>query len=96
MNLLPRLLLTSTKVVLAFAYSMPVFPSPISDSSDIGAEQRQENIELSEQAKPTELTRKVKVIIRVYVDVDGRQLQKEVSQSSGYPKIDKEALARAC
>ena len=98
MNLLSRLFFACTKVALAFACAMPAFSAQDMDTPSIEAEQHQEKIELSEQTPPqvhlTEKTQKVKVVVRVYVDVDGRQLQKEVSQSSGYPKIDKEALAR--
>lgn len=98
MNLLSHLCLTGVKVTLLFACSMPVLAAQDMETPSIEAERHQEKIELSEQTPPqvhlTEKTQKVKVVVRVYVDVDGRQLQKEVSQSSGYPKIDKEALAR--
>ena len=88
MNLLPRLLFSTAKVALVLAVSVPAFSASSANTSAAEAEQA------PPQIQHAETTRTVKVLVRVYVDVDGRQLQREVSQSSGSPKIDKEALAR--
>lgn len=78
----------AAKVALVFVYSMPSFSSPVSNGSDGADVARQEH------AESIEIGRKVEVVVRVYVDVGGRHLQTEVSQTSGYPMLDKEALDR--